>query len=144
MRKILAAIAALFGAMVLLVATPSPAHAVGWSGQRCDDTVEGVVACIQVHTVTYGGAYKVDAVQLCMGMWKANNHVRGIVRNGIVFPGTWRYGIPDVAKGGGCSYAYPNYVMSNGCYTASGDVDLAVWPDNDHWKVTGRILGGAC
>jgi hypothetical protein len=77
-------------------------------------------------------------------MWKANNHVRGIVRNGIVFPGTWRYGIPDVAKGGGCSYAYPNYVMSNGCYTASGDVDLAVWPDNDHWKVTGRILGGAC
>lgn len=148
-RKALAAIAAsalLF--LTMLVATTlaaSPAQAVGWSGQRCDNTVEGVHVCVQIHTVNPGStSYTVDAVQVCATMNRANNHVRGITRGTVLLPGNpWRYDLPYVAKGS-CGYAYPNYRTSNGCWSAKGDVDLSVYPDNDHWSVGGRILGGAC
>lgn len=144
MKKILALAAALIVAAALTLFAAAPAQAVGWSGQRCDNTVEGVHVCVQVHTVNATtGFYKVDAVQLCMSMNRANNHVRGIKSNWISFPGTWGYGIPYVAKPG-CSYSYPNYKMDNGCYVASGTVDLSVYPDNDHYRISGRILGGAC
>jgi hypothetical protein len=141
-------------AAALLIAIPTaPAHATGWSGQRCEANAnKGWHLCAQVHTVPSGGGVRIDQTQLCLSLINGGTNTRKAFNNGVLFRGSagqWLggYALYDVGVQT-CTYTNPpagaNTQMGNGaCYIASGTIDYKSGFD-DTWNVSGKVSGGAC
>ena len=154
MKKLIAAVAALFAALAITVTAATPAQALGWSGQRCDNrqagtgsVSDGYVVCAQMHTVALAnGKIWIDVVQVCMGMTKANNHISGSFQNSWNATGGAWGTVPNTDKNG-CAYDYPSKaagsVGAGACYSAGGRINRWLFPDTT-WGVSGRVQGGAC
>lgn len=152
MKRLLAMVAAFVAAIALVVLTPTPAHALGWSGQRCDmthtgQTEEGFYVCTNFYTQSLpSGKVWISTIQTCFGMSAVNNHVKGSFSNGWNATGGAWGGLPDVDKDQ-CVLKHPTQaagsVGAGACYNAGGSVNLSLWPDTT-WSTRGRVQGGAC
>lgn len=140
MKRIIAALAALFAALALVLIAP-PAQAYGWSGQNCmTQAGNGARVCVQVHTVPRGSGMRIDQIQLCaykvdnvygnrfQGAKTVNVEVRG--------SGGALLGYVPLWDTGGASYAgvcsYTNTVVDGGngaSFAATGKLILKTFPD---------------
>jgi hypothetical protein len=148
----LALVMAIAGALLTFA---SPAHALGWSGQRCDNQAANSAAkvCLNIHTIPSGNGMRVDQVQLCAYKMPQTyyNGFQGTKSNQITFQGSsgayLGFMTPadtGASVGGVCNFTNAQIQMGMGaCFLAYGTLNLAGSGDGQ-WSLAGKVLGGAC